>query len=109
MKLVLVEFEIGWIPWLLQQWDYYALRFKDTNPVPIKYLPSEYFERQVFALFVNDNVGTRLITAGWGINNCMWSNDFPHGNSSWPHSAQTSSAICRGCPPRTASASSRRM
>ena len=88
MKLVLVEFEIGWLPWILQQWDYYANRFHDVNPVPIKYKPSEYFERQIFASFINDDVGTTMIAAGWGVNNCMWSNDFPHGNTSWPDSRE---------------------
>ncbi len=88
MKLVLVEFEIGWLPWLLQQWDYYANRFHDVNPVPIQYRPSEYFNRQIFASFINDNVGTTMIGSGWGVNNCMWSNDFPHGNTSWPNSRE---------------------
>ena len=23
-----------------------------------------------------------------GTDNCMWSNDFPHGNSTWPNSRQ---------------------
>ena len=86
MKLVLVEFEIGWLPWLLQQWDYYANRFHDVNPVPIRYKPSEYFNRQIFASFINDSVGTTMIGSGWGVDNCMWSNDFPHGNTSWPNS-----------------------
>ena len=22
----------------------------------------------------------------WGQDNCMWSNDYPHGNSTWPES-----------------------
>ena len=24
----------------------------------------------------------------WGQDNCMWSNDYPHPNSSWPHSRE---------------------
>ncbi len=88
MKLALVEFEIGWIPWILQQWDYYARRFHEVNPVPIRYSPSEYFDGQIFASFVNDSVGTAMIGAGWGTDSCMWSNDFPHGNTSWPNSRE---------------------
>jgi predicted TIM-barrel fold metal-dependent hydrolase len=22
----------------------------------------------------------------WGVDNCMWSNDYPHANSTWPNS-----------------------
>jgi predicted TIM-barrel fold metal-dependent hydrolase len=90
LKLVLVEFEIGWIPWVLQQWDYYAHRFANDNPTfgpnGLSLLPSEYFTRQVFTTFFNDAVGTLVFQHGWGIGNCMWSNDFPHFNSSWPNS-----------------------
>ena len=87
LKLVLAEAEIGWLPWLLQQWDYYVLRFKDRNPLPLSLLPSEYFQRQVYATFFNDAVGARNLS-WWGQDNCMWSNDFPHGNSTWPHSRE---------------------
>lgn len=86
LKLVLVEFEIGWIPWLLQQWDYYVRRHGEMNGYSLSLTPSEYFERQVYATFVSDNVGTSQFARGWGIRNCMWSNDFPHGNTSWPNS-----------------------
>lgn len=86
LKLVLVEFEIGWIPWVLQQWDFYVRRFRNVNPPPIEMLPSEYFDRQVYATFFNDSFGTAQFQRGWGLRNCMWSSDFPHGNTTWPNS-----------------------
>jgi predicted TIM-barrel fold metal-dependent hydrolase len=85
LKVVTVENEIGWMPFLLQQWDYYYLRFRETNPPPIHRLPSEYFYRQIYGTFFNDTVGGRSLE-WWGADNCMWSNDFPHPNSTWPHS-----------------------
>jgi hypothetical protein len=42
----------------------------------------------VYATFFNDEIGARAFTWGWGVNNCMWSNDFPHGNTTWPNSAR---------------------
>ena len=57
LKLVIVENEIGWIPFFLQQWDYYYRRFRKANPPPITREPSEYFNRQVYATFFNDAVG----------------------------------------------------
>lgn len=88
LKLVLVEFEIGWIPWILQQWDYYVRRHGESNGLSLSGSPSEIFERQVYATFVSDEVGARNVEHGWGVRNCMWSNDFPHGNTSWPNSRQ---------------------
>lgn len=85
LKLVMVEHEIGFWPWLFQQWDYYYNRFKKTNPPPITMNPSEYCKRQVFATFFNDHVGAQTLSF-WDHNNCMWSNDFPHENSTWPNS-----------------------
>lgn len=85
LKFVIVENEIGWLPFVLQQWDYYYRRFCEVNPPPIDRLPSEYFYRQVYASFFNDAVGGHNF-AYWGIDNCMWSNDFPHPNSTWPDS-----------------------
>ena len=57
LKIVLVENEIGWLPYVLEQWDYYFDRHRPTDPLTIDKLPTEYFNRQVFATFFNDAVG----------------------------------------------------
>ena len=47
--------------------------------------PSEYFRNQIYSCFFNDSVcGHNL--EWWGQENIMWSNDFPHPNSTWPNS-----------------------
>jgi hypothetical protein len=75
---------------MLQIWDRYFYRsvkpaFQD---VEFELPPSEYFRRNVWATFFDDAVGASLL-GPWGIDNCMWSNDFPHANSTWPHSRET--------------------
>jgi predicted TIM-barrel fold metal-dependent hydrolase len=87
LKFVLVENEIGWIPFYLQQWDYYYRRFQKANPSPITQEPSAYFSRQVYATFFDDPIGGRNFD-WWGGENCMWSNDYPHPNSTWPRSRE---------------------
>ena len=88
LKLVLVENEIGWLPFVLEQWDYYFRRHgTDRAALDLTMLPSEYFNQQVYATFFNDAVGGRLLS-WWGADNCMWSSDYPHGNSTWPDSRQ---------------------
>ena len=87
LKIVLVEAEIGWLPFYLQQWDYYFQRFRDGTPISIDRLPSEYFNDQMFATLVNDPAGTHHLDS-WGADNIMWSTDFPHANSPWPHSRE---------------------
>jgi predicted TIM-barrel fold metal-dependent hydrolase len=89
LKLVIVENEIGWMPFLVQQWDYYFRRRGKgrANPFPFSEVPSFYADRQVYATFFNDTVGGHNLS-WWGQDNCMWSNDYPHPNSTWPHSRQ---------------------
>ncbi len=88
LKIVLVENELGWIPFVLEQWDYYFKRHGANRAgLAIKKLPSEYFHNQIYTTFFNDAVGGHTLT-WWGQDNCMWSNDFPHGNSTWPNSRE---------------------
>ena len=85
LKVVSVENEIGWIPFWLGQCDKNFRRHRHSHPLPIDKPPSEYFARQVYATFFNDHIGGRLFS-WFGADNCMWSNDYPHQNSTWPHS-----------------------
>jgi predicted TIM-barrel fold metal-dependent hydrolase len=83
LKIVLVENEISWIPFYLSQYDKYLGR--GTFDSPLTMPPSEYFFRQVYATFFNDPPAAWILPH-WGTNNCMWSNDYPHPNSTWPNS-----------------------
>jgi predicted TIM-barrel fold metal-dependent hydrolase len=87
LRVVFVENEVGWIPFFLQQWDYYFRRKGERTPPPITMPPSEYFYRQVYATFFDDAAGGHNFD-WWGLDNCMWSNDYPHHNSTWPNSRQ---------------------
>ncbi len=84
LKIVTVETEMGWLPFYEQQWDYYFHRYAAANP-PINEPPSTYLRRQVYATFFNDPMGARQLT-WWGQDTSMWSNDFPHPNTTWPNS-----------------------
>ena len=85
LKIVSVENEVGWIPFWLGQCDKGFKRHRHREKISIDKLPSEYFHRQVYATFFNDHVGGKLFS-WWGTDNCMWSNDYPHQNSTWPNS-----------------------
>jgi predicted TIM-barrel fold metal-dependent hydrolase len=86
LKIVLSENEIGWIPFTLQQWGYYLGRHREREPGPVPdKLPNEYVANQLFATFFNDPIGAQYLST-WGQDACMWSNDYPHANSTWPNS-----------------------
>jgi uncharacterized protein len=85
LKIVSVENEVGWMPFWLGQCDKAFKRHRHSEKVPMSRLPSEYFAEQIYATFFNDHVGGKMFS-WWGVDNCMWSNDYPHQNSTWPHS-----------------------
>jgi predicted TIM-barrel fold metal-dependent hydrolase len=89
IKFEFVEAEIGWIPFIVQQWDYYYGRYtrndKYRQEFPITRKPSEIFVANFYATFMDDYVGSQALTY-WGERNCLWSSDYPHPNMTWPNS-----------------------
>jgi predicted TIM-barrel fold metal-dependent hydrolase len=83
LHFVLVENEISWLPFYLSQYDKYWARGNLSSGMKLP--PSEYFARQFHATFFNDPP-SRWVLSDWGESTCMWSNDFPHPNSTWPNS-----------------------
>lgn len=71
LKVVVAEVEIGWIPFWLTELDKRTRRW----PYPLK--PSEYFYRQCYSTFTEDDVGGHLVE-WYGQDNFMWSTDYPH-------------------------------
>jgi hypothetical protein len=66
-------------------WDqaHASSRFMQMTPLTPK--PSEYFHRQVYATFIDDAVGVEN-RHQIDIDNIIWSSDYPHTASTWPHS-----------------------
>ena len=86
LKLVYVENECAWLPFYQHEWDKYYTRFKTKVPLPfMKKLPGEYIDEQVYATFFSDPCGGQLMNR-FGQDTFMWSNDYPHAASPWPHS-----------------------
>lgn len=87
LRVVLAESECGWLPFVLQQWDYYFERFREQQSLALTRKPSEQFNEHVYCTWLEDFSGTRQFT-WWGQDNLMWSNDFPHSNSTYPYSRE---------------------
>jgi predicted TIM-barrel fold metal-dependent hydrolase len=85
LKLVSAENNVGWLPFVIQRWDQAHATSRYMQTTPLKLRPSEYFHRQVYATFIDDAVGVEN-RHQIGIDNIMWSSDYPHTASTWPHS-----------------------
>src|SRR5262245_24215549 len=99
LKLAIVEFELAWVPHLLSTMDYTYrerheeafYRFKNGRR------PSDFFYRNVFLSFQEDEVGIRLRDI-IGVDNMMWGSDYPHSESTFPQSRQILVQILAGVP-----------
>ncbi len=83
-----VEHELAWIPHWLNQMDF---TYRE-RPVVTKgwrstqgMLPSDYWRRNMFVEFMEDDIGIQLRHV-IGVDNMIWGNDFPHAESTWPQS-----------------------
>jgi predicted TIM-barrel fold metal-dependent hydrolase len=97
LQFVSAENEVGWLTFFLQKLDQAQDEYRYLYPTPIKLKASEYFRRQVFATFIDDPVGvaTRQFI---GVDNIMWSSDYPHTVSTWPHSQEVVARDLQGVP-----------
>jgi len=81
LKFVGAEVETGWVPYYLERFDESVQRNRRDWGLPM--LPSEYFRRNVYVVYVVDELGAAS-RYDIGVANIMWGPDFPHSSSSWP-------------------------
>ena len=98
IKFVVTEFETGWIANMLKRLDWGFVRGggAKTQSIPMK--PSEYWRRNFRATFEDDDLG--IMTREYiGTNTLMWGNDYPHGDSIFPHSQRVLTDLLADCTP----------
>jgi len=87
LKIISVENEYNWLASLLVRMDKGYERFRREMPLSLTMRPTEYVRRQVRLTFFNDAIGP-LTMPYIGTDLLMWSSDYPHQNSTWPHSRE---------------------
>jgi predicted TIM-barrel fold metal-dependent hydrolase len=95
-----VEFEVAWAPYFMGRMDNVyteravgvrSRRFRDGA------LPSDFFRRNVFISFQEDELGIQL-RAHVGVENLLWGSDYPHAESTFPRSREIVDRILQGIP-----------
>jgi predicted TIM-barrel fold metal-dependent hydrolase len=100
LKLVLGESSLGWIPFVLERLDFEQRNYRDHTPdLPQKLTATEYFRRQVYATFQDEQLGVQLIPA-IGEDNVMWASDYPHGDGTFPHTRAAVDRLFANSDPR---------
>jgi len=85
LRLVTVESGVGWMAWVAEYMDrtWEKQRFWTESPLTEK--PSFFMDRQVYGSFINDRTGILARDLPGG-HNIMWSSDYPHSETTFPHS-----------------------
>ena len=92
LKVVSAELNCGWLPFFLfrvdERFSATGIRFRGTPfATKLTMKPSEYFRRQLYATFIDDLFGINH-RREIGVDNILWSSDFPHSATFWPHSQE---------------------
>jgi len=98
LKFALSEGGIGWIPYFLERVDYvYQHHRAWTHQDFGDKLPSQVFREHIVTCFIDDAFGVKN-RYDVGIDTITWECDYPHSDSTWPHSPEILHKALEGIP-----------
>lgn len=85
LRLAIVESGVGWMAWMAEYMDRTWERQRFWTDSQLTEAPSYFMDKNVYASFIHDRVGVlnRKLPGG---KNIMWSSDYPHSETTFPHS-----------------------
>lgn len=89
LKMVGAEVDCGWAPFWVQTMEHHWEIQNSWHPVKLRHSPTEFIGRNVFTTNVDDWCGYQMIRTGlwpWLAKMTMFSSDYPHSATIWPHS-----------------------
>ena len=97
IKIAYSEGQIGWIPYILERADVVWEHNRGWNRVwgVIPEPPSSYFADHVYGCFFDDRFGLANLDA-IGVDNVTFETDYPHSDSTWPHTKEVAEKLCEG-------------
>lgn len=85
LRFVSVESGVGWFAWATEYMDRTWEKQRFWTDSPLDNPPSYFMEQNIFGSFIQDRIGILQRDLPGG-KNIMWSSDYPHSETSWPHS-----------------------
>jgi predicted TIM-barrel fold metal-dependent hydrolase len=95
LRVVSAENDVGWFPNWVHRLDHVHSKMAFGRQLPQK--PSEYVRRGIWATFQDDPLGPSTWKF-FGEKNYMWASDFPHADSTFPHSLKVIEENFAGVP-----------
>lgn len=91
---------MGWVPYILERADDVWKEHRawagvaDIVPEP----PSTYYYQSMFTCFFRDNHGLASLDS-IGVDNVTFETDYPHTDSTWPHTLEVAEEMMGHLPP----------
>lgn len=97
LKLVSVESGVGWFAFAANYMDetWHKQRYW-TNSI-LEKPPSYFMENNIYGSFIHDRAGILMRNLP-GAGNIMWSSDYPHSETTYPHSMAKIEELFEGVP-----------
>ncbi len=95
LAVVIAEVDCGWLPYVKEQMDNNYRRLEPRSRFGLSAPPSDYIERHFHFGYITDKLGLDL-RHRIGVERILWSSDYPHISSDWPHSWRTIEAAFAG-------------
>ncbi len=102
LTLAYSEGQIGWIPYILERADKVWEQNRAWGGVGDKITmpPSHYYARQVYGCFFDDEHGLDSLDKV-GADNITFETDYPHSDSTWPHTLEVAKKLMGHLDPET--------
>ena len=98
LQFALSEGSIGWLPYWLERVDYVYQQHRFwTHQDFADQLPSQVARDHFTFCFISDRAGVEA-RHSIGVDQITWECDYPHSDSSWPHSPESVSKQLAGLP-----------
>lgn len=98
LRVCLIETGVGWIPHFMEQLDDRYWRNRHWGEIAIADPPTFYWYKNFAATFMQDFNGVHQRHAV-GVENMMWSTDYPHHGADWPYSRKVIAEMFAGVDP----------
>jgi predicted TIM-barrel fold metal-dependent hydrolase len=96
LRVVFAETGLGWVPHYVDKLD--QMYEKGAYSFPeLQDKPSVAFHRSIFLTFMDDKRGVAM-RHEIGVENILWSTDFPHPACTWPNSRAVVADVMEGVP-----------
>jgi predicted TIM-barrel fold metal-dependent hydrolase len=84
LKVVMSEGGAGWVPYALERMDRAWERHRHHSGSRLHVAPSEVFKRNIYLCVIGDDHAVQMRHT-FGVDHLLWESDYPHLDTTWPH------------------------